>query len=178
MKKSINLSLGPKRTDAAYKKLFAFSFVFFIVTAVLSLTLIGYRLFLGSQYSSLERKEQQLNSQLLALVDRKDKLLETKSRLSDIKKIISTRAPIVQRIDTISEVLPATSQVNAISGTDADLEITLESENLSSLNLLVEQKIEEITLDSKKGIKKIEMRSFNLNPQTLRYVISFGIQFN
>jgi Tfp pilus assembly protein PilN len=178
MKRGINLSLGKKSVDKAFRKLFIVTGSIFFLTVIVSLALITYRLVLKSSFDALEQKEQQLNSELLAQQEKKDKLIETKSRILDVKKIIASRAPTTVRIDTLSEFVPADAIVDALSGTDTDIEITLESESLTSLNGFIEQRIAEVAKDKKKGIKKIEMHNFGLNPKTLKYIISLGVKFS
>ncbi len=178
MKRGINLALGKKSVDNALRKMFVVTGAIFFVTVIISLGLIGYRLVLKSSFDALEQKEQQLNSQLLAQQEKKDKLIEIKSRILDVKKIISSRAPTTARIDTLSEFVSADSIVDALSGTDTDIEMTLESDSLTSLNDLIEQRISEVAKDKKKGIKKIEMHNFGLNPKTLKYIISLGVKFS
>lgn len=178
MKKGINLSLGRKRVDTFFRKIFVASAALFCIVVVISILLITYRLILKATYDSLDQKEQQLNGQLLALTDKKDKLLETKSRIVEIKKILASRAPVTARMQTITEIVPLDSTVSGLSGTDEDMEVSLESESLASLNALIEQKVIEIAQDKKKGIKKVEMQSFGLNPKTLNYSVSITISFN
>lgn len=177
MRKSINLALGRKQVDTLLKKIFYATVAAFFVCVVLSLSLIVYRLVLKGSFDALEAREQQLNQQLLEQVDKRDKIVETKTRLTEIKKIIASRSPVTARIGTVSEMIPAESLVTGITGADKRIEISLESENLASLNDLLELKIQELTQDKKRGIKKIEMLSFGLNPKTLRYGISVGIEF-
>jgi hypothetical protein len=177
MKQGINLSLGRKRVDNALKKIFYVTAGTFILTVVISLSLIIYRLVLKGMYDSLDQKEQKLNTQLLAMQDKKDKLIETKSRIADIQKVLSKRSPIVNRLETVSGVISSDSTVDAINGTDTDMQLTLESENLATLNDLIEAKIADLASDKKRGIKKIEMRSFGLNPKTLKYSLTFGVTF-
>ncbi len=178
MKKGINLSLGHKRVDTILRKIFIVSVGAFCVVVVISLILITYRLILKATFDSLDQKEQQLNSQLLALTDKKDKLLETKNRIAEVKKVLANRAPVTARIETIAEVVPLDAEVNGISGDDEEIDVSLESENLASLNELIEQKIEQIALDAKKGIKKVEMKSFGLNPKTSMYGVTIGLTFD
>lgn len=177
MKQGINLTLGRKRVDSALKKIFYIAAGTFCVTVVLSLGLIIYRLVLKSTYDSLDQKEQQLNAQLLAIQDKKDKLIETKSRIEDIQKVLGKRSPVVSRIDSVSSIIPVDSDVDSLNSSDTEMQISLESDNLSSLNGLIEERVAALGADKKKGIQKIEMRSFGLNPKTLRYNIAFGITF-
>ena len=81
------------------------------------------------------------------------------------------------RIDAIRGVIPTDSEINTLNGTDVDMTISLESDNLASLNDLIEQKIAALASDKKKGIQKIEMRTFSLSPKTLKYNVTFGIKF-
>jgi Tfp pilus assembly protein PilN len=178
MKKGINLTLGRKRVDSALRKMFYTTIVIFFLTVIVSIGLIIYRLILRSSFDALDTKEQKLNEQLLSMQDKRDKFIETKSRLTDIKQILTKRSPITIRVDTVSQVVPADSQVNGLSGDKDELHITLESENLSSLNDLFEQKMEALAMDKKKGIKKIELQAFSLNPKTLMYSTTFGVTFN
>lgn len=177
MKQNINLSLGRKRVNKALRKIFIISLSFFCITVFISILLIAYRLILKNSYDALDQREQQLNSKLLALQEKEDKFIETRSRLADIKKVISTRSPVTTRINTISEFIPTDSEVTGIGGNDASLQLGLESSDLASLNELIEQKIEAIASDKKQGVQKVEMSSFSLNPKTLKYIISFTVYF-
>lgn len=177
MKQGINLSLGRKRVDYALRKFYYASIVAFCLCVILSLSLITYRLILKGFYEDLSRREEAINAKLLGIQEKKDKFLETKSRLADARSVISKRSPVINRINTFSQIIPTDSVINSLNGSDESIRITLESDNLVSLNDLLEQKIEQLASDRKKGISKIEMRSFGLNPKTLKYSISFEIFF-
>lgn len=159
------------------RRIFYISVGIFCVSVVVSLSLIVFRLVLKNSFDSLDRQEQQLNSQLLSQQDKKDKLLETKSRIIEIKNVLAKRSPMTARIDAIALVVPPDSQIDALNGGDSDMQLTLESESLASLNDLIEKKATEVASDKKRGIKKIEMRSFGLSPKTHKYTISIGITF-
>ncbi len=177
MKKGINLTLGKKSVDNALRKVFFASVALFCFTILISFSLIVYRLFLKNSFDELDKKEQKFNQQILGMEDKRDKLIDMKGRLDDIRKIISRRLPMNSRITSLSEVIPEDVTVNNISGTDVTIQISLESENLSTLNDLVEQKIVALAQDKKKKIKKIQMQTFGLNPKTLKYSITFSIIF-
>ncbi len=178
MKKGINLALGKKSVDNALRKIFIASVAVFCFTVVISFSLIVYRLILKNNFEALDQKEQGLNAQIISMQEKRDKIIETKSRLDDIRKILSKRLPMNTRIGLLSDVIPEDASVNSINGTDVDMKLSLESDNLSTLNELVEQKITALARDKKRGIKKIEMQSFGLNPKTHKYSITFGITFS
>lgn len=177
MKQGINLTLGKKSVDNALRKVFFASVTLFCLTILISFSLIVYRLILKNSFDDLDQKEQKLNQQILGMEEKRDKLVETKGRLDDIRKIIARRLPMNARITSLSQVIPEDVTVNNISGTDVNIQISLESDNLSTLNDLVEQKIVALAQDKKKKIKKIQMQSFGLNPKTLKYSITFAIVF-
>lgn len=178
MKQSINLALGRKSVDNALKKVFIASVAAFCLTVLISFSLIAYRLILKNSYDDLESKEQKLNQQILSMEDKRDKLVETKSRLDDVRRIISRRLPMNARISSLAQVIPDDVSVTTISGTDVNIQISLESDNLATLNDLVEQKIVTLAQDKKRKVKKIQMQSFGLNPKTLKYGITFVITFS
>ncbi len=177
MKQGINLTSGRKRVDNAFRKAQTASIIFFVLSVVISLSLIAYRLVLKGTYESLDQKEQALNSQLLQLQEKKDKFVETKSRIAEIKKVIGKRNPMTVRVQYISSIIPEDSTVNTINGSDDEIQITLESDNLVALNELLEQKIRGLATDRKREIKKIELKSFGLNPRTLQYSVSYAVTF-
>lgn len=177
MRKSINLSLGQKRVDTVLRKIYIGTIISFCVVVAVSLGLIGYRLVLKGSYEALDSREQQLNSQLLTMVEKRDKMLEIKSRLNEVKKIVSTRSPTTKRLETVSSIVPSDSEVKGVSGNEDTIDISLESESIASLNDLIELKIEELTSDRGKGVKKVQMHSFGLNPRTHKYTVSLGIEF-
>lgn len=178
MKKGINLAFGTKKVDKVFQKAFAVSVVFFVAVVVVSIGLIGYRLILKSTFDNLEAQEQQLNQQVLALVEKRDKYLETKSRLKDIQNIINRRSPTTVRIDTVTGFIPTTAIIDALSGDEDAITISIASDDLASLNDLIEQKLIEVSEDRQKGIKKVDMSSFGLNPRSLLYEASFTVSFN
>lgn len=178
MKKGINLALAQRRVDNVFRKAFLVSVALFFAVVVISLGLIIYRLILKSTFDSLDAKEQQLNQQLLAVVEKRDKFIETKSRLIDVKKILSGRSQTIEKIDTITNFLPTDASVNSLSGDQDEMQVSLESENLASLNELVEQKLIEVAADRQKGIRKVDMKTFGLNARSLKYQASFTITFN
>lgn len=177
MKKGINLALSRKRVDNVLRKVFVLSVALFCISVIISIGMITYRLILKSSYDTLEAKEQQINSQLLQLQDKRDKLTETKSRIAEIKNVLAKRSPITTRIQTLSDVVPTDTTITSLTGDTSDMKITLEGESLSSINDLLEQRIAEIAKDSKKGISKVDMHSFGLNPRTSLYTVSFGVTF-
>ncbi len=178
MKQTINLASGKKSVDSALRKVFIASVALFCLVVLLSFTLIVYRLFLKNSFEELDNKEKKLNEQILANVDKRDKLVEIKGRLDDIRKILSRRLPMNARVASLTEIIPDDVTVETINGTDVDIQISLESENLSTLNDLVEQKIANLAQDKKRKIKKIQMQSFGLNPKTLKYSVTFTITFS
>lgn len=177
MKQGINLTLGKKSVDNALRKVLFASAALFCLTILISFSLIVYRLILKNSFEDLDQKEQKLNQQILGMEDKRDKIVETKGRLDDVRKIISRRLPMSARVAYLAEVIPDDVTVDNINGTDVDIQISLESDNLSTLNDLVEQKIVALAQDKKKKIKKIQMQSFGLNPKTLKYSITFSIVF-
>jgi hypothetical protein len=178
MKKGINLTVGGRKVDKVFRKAFVVSVALFFAVVVVSLGLIIYRLILKNSFDSLQTKEQQFNQQLLGYVEKRDKFVETKSRLSEIKKIISQRSPTTIRIDTLTDVVPTDSSVTALGGDEEQMQISLESENLASLNQIIEEKLIEVSQDKQKGIKKVDMKSFGLNPRSLMYTVTFNVIFN
>lgn len=177
MKKGINLAFGTKKVDKVFRKAFVVSVIFFVVVVVVSISLIVYRLILKSTFDNLEVQEQQLNQQLLALVEKRDKFLEIKTRLKDIQNIINRRSPTTVRIDTVTGFIPTTATIDTLSGDEETISVSIESDDLASLNDLVQQKLIEVSEDRQKGIKKIDMSSFGLNPKSLLYEASFIISF-
>lgn len=177
MRRSINLLSGKKQVDSIFKKILYGSVALFSVVVLVSLGLIAYRLVLRSTYTDLENREIAVDTQFASLKAKKDKLVETKTRLTDIKKIIAARAPVTTRINALSEVVPPASTITALSGDNEEMQIIIETDDLASLNELIELKAEELAKDKKRGIKRIELRTFEINPHNLRYTISFGIEF-
>ena len=126
---------------------------------------------------NLESKEHELNEKLLRLEEKKSKIIETKLRIVDVRKVLSKRAPTTIRINTIFSFIPEDTEINRLSGKDNEMSFDIQSDSIATLNLLLEQKIEEIAADKKTGIKKIIMKHFGLSPKTLTYSVSFTVQF-
>ena len=177
MRKGINLTSEQKKANGLLRSVFYGSSAFFVVAVIIAIVLIAYRLFLSVSLSETVKKEEEVNAQLLQLQTKKDKFLETHSRLKDIRKILSKRSTITLKVADLTQVVPEDASILSINGSDEEISLSVQSENLESLNDLIEQKINQVASDKKKGIKKIEMNSFRLNPKTLLYKVDFGVTF-
>lgn len=177
MKKSINLAFGKKKVDKVFKKAFVVSVAVFVAVVTISLGLIIYRLILNTNFQNLEGREQQLNQQLLTYIEKRDKFLETKSRLSEARNILDKRAPTTVRLNTMTEFVPTTSTITSLDGNVDQMSLELTSEDLKSLNELIEQTLIEVSEDKQKGIQRVEMEAFGLNPSSSSYNASFTVTF-
>ena len=177
MRKGINLTSKQKKANGLLRSVFYGSSAFFVVAVIIAIVLIAYRLFLSVSLSETVKKEEEVNAQLLQLQTKKDKFLETHSRLKDIRKILSKRSTITLKVADLTQVVPEDASILSINGSDEEISLSVQSENLESLNDLIEQKINQVASDKKKGIKKIEMNSFRLNPKTLLYKVDFAVTF-
>lgn len=177
MRKGINLTSAQKKTNGVLKRIFYVSAAFFAVTVIIAIVLIAYRLFISISLSEATKKEQGINASLLQLQTKKDKFLETRLRLKDIRKILAKRSSITLKVADLTQIVPEDASILSINGSDEEISLSVESSSLETLNDLIEQKVNQIDSDKKKGIKKIEMKSFRLNPKTLLYQVDFDITF-
>jgi hypothetical protein len=177
MRKGINLTSEQKKANGVLKSIFYVSTAFFAVTVIVAIVLIAYRLFLSISLSDVTKKEEGVNAQLLQLQTKKDKFLETHSRLKDIKNILSKRSTITLKVSDLAQVVSNDASILSINGSDKEISLGVESGSLETLNDLIEQKVNQVASDKKKGVKKIEMKSFRLNPKTLLYQVDFAVTF-
>jgi len=177
MIKGINLTSGQKKTNGVLKNIFYVSSAFFAITVIVALALIAYRLFLSISLSDITKKEAGTTASLLKLQVKRDKFLEIHSRLKDIRGILSKRSTITLKATDLAQVVSGDASLLSINGSDQEISLSVESPSLEALNDLIEQKVNQVALDKKKGIKKIEMESFRLNPKTLLYQVDFSVTF-
>lgn len=178
MKKSINLSHGRKRVATYFRQIFYISVGLFCLVVLITIGLTGYKLVQRNVYSNLEITDREHDAVLTSLKVKREKYIETQKRLVDIQTVIAKRPPTTVRLATISEILPGDATVDTIAGTEEEMDITINSESLSSLSVLLDERIDQVAGDKKKGVKKVEMKSFGLNPKTLLYSVSLRVTFN
>lgn len=177
MRKGINLTSEQKKTNGVLRSIFYVSTAFFAVTVIIAIVLIAYRLFLSMSLSDVNKKEEGINAQLLQLQTKKDKFVETHLRLKDIQNILSKRSTITLKVSDLAQVVSGDASILSINGSDQEISLGVESGSLETLNDLIEQKVNQVASDKKKGVKKIEMKSFRLNPKTLLYQVDFSVTF-
>lgn len=177
MKSSINLSLAKRQNDIFYKRILYIVAGIFLLTVIVSIGLLIFRIFLNSSFQKLSAQEQDLNQQLKNLLPKKEKFRETEKRLGDIRKVISTRSQITNQVNTLSSIISDDLSLSGINGTENVIQMSVVSDNLSNLNDLVQNKAISLAQDKKKGVQKIEMDSFTLNPKTHQYTVVFGVTF-
>lgn len=177
MRRGINLAHGKKPTDKLLKRAYSISIVLFAGSVLVAIILLAYRLILNISFNSLSTKEDSIRSQVLALQVKRDKYIETKARLSEISKIINRRSTTPFKVDTLTSIVPSDTLVSGVSGSDTEIDLSVTADNLASLNDLIEQKIIQLASDKKKGIKKVELRSFGLDTKTLGYKLTLAVTF-
>lgn len=177
MKASINLVSKKRRPSEFHKRFFVASVIFFSIVFFISAGLIGYRLFLQAQLGNLKDSETELITQVNQNPEKKVKFLTVRERLSEIQNIITKRKNLNNRIESVSEALPVDVGVSLIEGDEESVKVRVTAEDLVSLNDLIEQRIEAYAVEKKKEVKRVELRSFNLNPTTLLYEANLTIEF-
>lgn len=177
MSKGINLASPHKKSIDVYRYLFLSALGLFILVFIISAVTVSYRLFLGNQLAVLESDEKSIITTISSLQEKKEKFLVVKERLSQISKIVGKRADVNSRIDVVVGILPPPIEVDKISGSVNEVSISVSSPSLQTLNELVEENIAELVASNNRSIKRIEMRSFRLDSETLIYSATINVEF-
>lgn len=177
MKNSINLVSKRRRPSALHKRFYIFSLVFFSISFLISAGLIAYNFLLAGQVADLKRDEALLVAAVNTDPEKKIKYLTLKERLTEVQKVINKRKDINSRIVTVAETLPQDVGISVVEGTDESISITVTASDLISLNNLIEERIEEYAADRGRGVKRIEMTRFDLDPESLQYEATFKLEF-
>lgn len=177
MKREINLSLGPRKDNTLAKRITLYSSIIFSIVVCITLGILSYRLFLSNQLSNLTGDEEVLQAQLNSIKEQRDKFVVVKERLGEAKRILGRRLNITGKFDNVEALIPSQASLETFNGTEEEVELRVESENLGSLSQLINEKIAELANDKKQGVQKIEMKSFLLNPITKKYTVVFSVTY-
>lgn len=178
MKTSINLVSKKGRPSSFHKRFFTVAVIIFSLAFLISAGLILYRLYLSNELSSYKQEESRLTSIVNSDPEKKVKFLAIRERLSEIQKVVSKRKNINSRLISVSQTLPLDVGIAFIEGDESKVSLEVVADDLSSLNTLIENKIEEYASENKKIIKRVEMSSFGLDPETNKYKVNFTIEFS
>lgn len=177
MKSGINLISTSQKKTFHGKRLVYASVGTFLLVFFAAVSLISYRLFLNAKLSSLTDEETTLVQQINALQEKKVKILIIHDRLASIQKLLKSRNNVNNKISIVKNVIPDDVTISALDGNPDDVTVSVESENLQSLNDLIEDKVMQIQKTNKKAIKRIEMKSFRLVAERLTYSATFLVEF-
>lgn len=177
MKNSINLVSKKRRPSALHKRFYLISLIFFSIVFLSSAGLISYNYLLSGQLEGLKGEEADLVSSINSNPEKKIKFLTLKERLSEIQKVINKRKNINSRIVSVTDVLPQNVGISEVEGTDESISISVTAQDLASLDNLMQQRIEQYVEERGRGVKRIEMRSFSLDPESLQYEATFKLEF-
>lgn len=177
MRNEINLSLGRKKESPFQKRLLIGTSILFIFVFIVSLGILSYRLYLGIGLSKLSDKEESFAAQISAVKESRDKLAIVKERLGGAQKILSKRQNITNKFDEAQVLIPSGATLETFTGEKNEVEISVESASLDKLTQLINEKISTLATDKKNGVKKIEMKSFTLNPNSKIYSVVFNVVY-
>jgi len=176
MKKEINLTLGRKADNKLVRRLLMGSSIAFSIVVIITIGILAFRLFLSTQLANATSDEEVLIAQLDAVREQRDKLVITKERLVDAQKIISRRQDITSKFGMVENIVPSQASLETFSGTEEEVEVRIESESLEALSELINERIATLA-NEQKGVQKIEMKSFILNPLTKIYTVVFAVTY-
>lgn len=177
MKTSINLVSKKRRPSEFHRRFFLGSVAFFSIAFLISSGLIAYRLVLQIQLDELKSEETQLISSVNSNPEKKVKFLTVRERLSEIQNIINARQNLNTRIESVSSTLPADVGISLIESEEETVKVRVTATDLVSLDALIDQRIEQYAAERNRGVKRVELTSFDLNPETLLYEANFVIEF-
>lgn len=177
MKTSINLVSKKRRPSEFHRRFFLASIIFFSVVFISSAGLVGYRLVLQIQMEELTAEEAQLTSDVNSDPEKKVKFLTVRERLSEIQDIMNKRQNLNTRVESVAQTLPADVGVRLIESDENIVKVRVSASDLVSLDNLIDQRIEEYASERNRGVKRVELTGFSLNPENLLYEASFTIEF-
>lgn len=177
MKREINLSLGRIKNNTLAKRILLGSSILFSIAILISIGILSYRLYLSNNLSGLTNDEENFTSQINSMREQRDKLTIIEGRLEEAQRIISRRLNITAKFDEVADIIPPQASLETFTGIEEEVEVKVESESLGALGQLINDKITTLANDKKRGIKKIEMKNFLLNPTTKVYSVTFGVTY-
>lgn len=175
MKTDINLAGQTRLEKKVSGRLFILSLVLFVVFFSLAAVLITYSLILKTKASSLEQEATSLRSKISSFSKQKETLLIISERLGAIRKVMTSRKKIDNRVSQVVSVVPNSFGLESIKADDKLISITLSSPKLSDFDSFLEGKITSFLKDKTLNIAKINVSSFS--QQKSQYILALDFYF-
>lgn len=170
-------SLKKTRLSNSYSPFFLVSIIVFILIFLGAFSILVYVFTLKNNLSNAQFQENQLNDHLQEIAPELVNALFLKDRLSNINKITTFRTRLDVQISSLLAVLPQDVIVSAIIGDSKSLKLSVISDNLNSLNTLIEERIKKFASNNNLKIKRIDSNGLTLDQARSLYVLTFLIQF-
>lgn len=179
MKNSINLASEQKEvTSHVVRKLFLYSIFVFAGAFILTATLLSYNFFLKSQLSSLQSDTDKIKLQITTLSSTEAKVVALKERLNSAEKLINTRTDLGAKTASILNIIPQNLSIESVNAGEKSVTIRVTSNNLFSLNSLIEEGIITLIKNKSYGITKADLSTFKVDTKNGNYSLSFQLFFN
>lgn len=179
MKNSINLASEQKEvTSHVVRRLFLYSIFVFAGAFILTATLLSYNFFLKSQLSSLQSDTDKIKLQITTLSSTEAKVVALKERLSSAEKLINTRTDLGAKTASILNIIPQNLSIESVNAGEKSVTIRVTSDNLFSLNSLIEEGIITLIKNKSYGITKADLSAFKVDTKNGNYSLSFQLFFN
>lgn len=123
-----------------------------------------------SPLPSLQSQEQDLQGRLARLDSKRGKFLIVSDRIRNISTILSGRIDYFQKIDTIVNQLSTDIIILSFSIDKANLQMTVGTPSLTSLNTFIERLLE--LTGEKKVFTKLTLNSLSLDTKNNKYILS------
>jgi|GEM_PF-5950530 len=129
----------------------------FTVLSIIIMGIIGYFVYLNSQFSSLERVNNQLVTEIEALEGTEQQFFLTKNRLKGIKEVYSADSQL-DKILQIKSSFPPEVQVSETEVSSEGIGLVFFSPNASSISKVLE------TIYQSELFDGVLLKSFGFNP--------------
>lgn len=167
MRTQINLTLEKEGIKKEAIKFFYTSIGFFVVCAILTGGLLGFRFFLDTQLTQQQQQFDQIQSQIKRQEDKKATLSILKSRLTETQEILKNQGKITKNFSDLLIMMPESLNIQSISVSAPTITLLFNTTNLADthnfLTLLYNLNGEKTT------IKKVKLQNFGLDQTKAGY---------
>lgn len=171
MSTSINLITEKKRqVRRAIRFITLFSIVVFTLFFIAGASFIATVFSLKNNLSLYAQNEQDLRGKLASLSETRERTILIQDRLANIEKIIKTRKNLSTKIESILVLFPSSFMVDSVEGTEKVVTFRLSTQDLASVDKLLEDKIKNSKI---KNLAKIDLKAFEENKKGYSFNLDF-----
>lgn len=177
MESEINLLKTDKKVKEKKSSFFKLCISVLMIVVFITASEMLYTFYLKNRLSGVISDQSAALNQIVSIDAKRVKFQTLKERLLAVNKILPARKIFKERVEIVTQSIPANVTVDSFTISEKGIELRVSSKSLSSINTFLDEGLPAISKQKQQPVSKIAIGSVGVSKNPAGYMTSATITF-